>query len=94
MVLGEVVGLVQTAFLPVDVELTLADAVADPVKPHVDGFGALLFDRVIGDAGGGAVVGLDGRRWLWVTEFFEGGADGARFFAVVEQSGEFGFGGA
>ena len=35
------------AWLPVDEELAAAGAVADPVEPHVNGFGALLFDGVI-----------------------------------------------
>jgi hypothetical protein len=33
----------------VDDELALAYAVADPVEAHVNGFGALLVDGVIGD---------------------------------------------
>ena len=35
------------AWLPVDKELSAAGAVAYPVKVHVNGFGALLFDGVI-----------------------------------------------
>ena len=35
------------AWLPVDEELALAGAVADPAEAHVDGFGSLLFDGVI-----------------------------------------------
>ena len=86
MVFGEVVSLVEAAFFPVDVELTLADAVADPIKPHVDGLGALLFDGVIGDAGGGAVVSLDRRRWLGMAKFFEACAQWAGFLGVVEDA--------
>ena len=50
MMLGEVVGLVEAAFLPEDMKLPLANAVADPVKAHVNCLGSLLFDGVIGDA--------------------------------------------
>jgi len=58
MVLGEVVGPILDARSPKDVELALAHLVAYPIKPHVDGFGALLFNGVIGNAAGCAVVGL------------------------------------
>ena len=36
------------AWLSVDEELDAADMAADPVETHVDGFGAILFDGVIG----------------------------------------------
>ena len=38
---------------PADEELFLSDAILDPIKTHVHGFGAFLFDRVVGEAGGG-----------------------------------------
>ena len=58
MVFGEVIGMIGAAGTPKNVELALADPVADPIKMHVDGFGPLLFHGVIGNAAGGAVVGL------------------------------------
>ena len=39
-----------------DNELALANAVADPVKEHVNGFGSLLFNGVVDDAFGGLSV--------------------------------------
>ena len=42
-----IVGQIGYAWLPVDEELAVAGAVADPVEAHVDGFGELLFDGVI-----------------------------------------------
>ena len=89
---GEIIRLVEDSFFPIDVELLLADSVTDPVKTHVDSFGAFLFDSVVGDAGGSAVVGLERGRWLGMAEFFEVDANGAGFFAVVEEGSEFGFG--
>ena len=44
MMFGEVVSLVQYASAPIDMELSLLDAVANPVKAHVDGLGTFLFD--------------------------------------------------
>ena len=94
MMLGEVVGFVETSFLPVDVELSLTDTVADPVVAHVDGFGAFLLDGVIGNAGSGGIVSGN-RGWrLGVAEFFEGDSDWAGLFAVVEEGRKFSFGGA
>jgi hypothetical protein len=71
---AEVVGFVATTFCPVNVKLALADAVADPVEAHVNGLGAFLFDGVVGDAGGGAVIGLYGGGRLGVAEFFKASA--------------------
>ena len=47
MVLGEVVSEVVAAFAPMDDVLVLGDAVFDPIKPHVHGFGLALLDGVI-----------------------------------------------
>jgi len=49
MMLGEVVSEVVAAFAPMDDILVLGDAVFDPVKTHVHGFGAALLDGVIDD---------------------------------------------
>ena len=58
MMLGKVVRFVEAAALPIDMELALADTIANPVEAHIDSFGTLLFDSVVGDAGGSAVVSL------------------------------------
>ena len=52
MVFGEVIGQIVFSTGPVDEEFAFADTIFDPVKTHVDGFGAPLFDGVVGDAGG------------------------------------------
>jgi len=72
MMFGEVIGKIVFALGPVDEELALADAIADPVKAHVDGFGPALFDGVVGNAGGTGIVGIDPGGCLRVPEFFEG----------------------
>ncbi len=53
MMLGEVVGEVLSAQSPVDDELVLFYAVANPVETHVHAAGFALFERVVGDAGCG-----------------------------------------
>jgi hypothetical protein len=89
---GKVVGSVGDAAAPVDNELALADAVADPIKTHVHGFGSFLFDRVVGDAGGSAVVGDDRGCSLGMSEFFESDALRDGFLAIVVEASHFGFG--
>ncbi len=58
MVFGKVIGMICVAGAPEDVELPLTRVVTNPIKPHVDGFRPLLFDGVIDDATGSAVVRL------------------------------------
>ena len=60
------VAQVSDARLPVDEELTLAFAITDPIKVHVDRFLSFLFDGVVGEAVGGIVVYLDWSGRLWV----------------------------
>lgn len=93
MMLGKIVGMIETTFFPVDFELFLADAVAHPVKAHVHGFGAALLDGISADTHSGAVVSHDRGSWLWMAHFFKAGADGTCFTAVVVEAGGFGFSG-
>ena len=62
--LGEIVGVIVPARFPVNVELTLADVIADPIKTHVDGLGSFFFFFFIGNADSSAVVCLDGHQRL------------------------------
>lgn len=84
MVLGEVVRLIGFARSPVDLKLELIDPVADPVETHVHGAGAALFDRVIGNAFGTFIIGLDGGGRLWMAQFFQGDTDAAGVLGNVE----------
>jgi hypothetical protein len=56
MMLGEVVSTIGFALAPVDLKLALAHSIANPIKTHVDRFGAFLFNGVSDDATGGVVV--------------------------------------
>ena len=67
MMLDVIVSQVSDAVMPVDEELTLACAVAYPIKVHVDRFRSFLLDGVFGKAVGGGVVYLDWRGRLWVA---------------------------
>ena len=86
---GEVVGFVDAAFLPINVVLPLSYSVADPVESHVNGLRTFLFDSVVGNPGGGAVVSLYGGGWLGMAHFGEGCSDGTGVFEVVEEAAEF-----
>ena len=90
---GKIISPVQNSSFPVDVELALADTVANPVEVHIDGFGSFLFDRVIGDAKGGTVVSYNWSGRLGIAKFLKARTDWARFFAIVEESSKFGFSG-
>ena len=46
---GELVGAVHVSSAPVvNLEFSLADTIANPIKTHVNGFGKFLFDSVVG----------------------------------------------
>jgi hypothetical protein len=90
---GEIVGEVVGAFAPVDEKLTLLYAVADPIKSHVDCFGAALFDCVVGNTSCADIVCLNGRGRLWVSHVDESSAKPGCIFGVVEESAEFSLGG-
>lgn len=92
-VFGVVVGQIFDAGFPVDTKLTLADTISHPVKTHVDGFGAALFDCVVDDTGGAGVVNLDGRGRLRPTEINESGANGHSVLGIVEAGANLRFGG-
>ena len=67
--LGEVVSEVVAAFAPMDDVLVLGDAVFDPIKTHVHGFGLALLDGVIDDTQCARIVSLYWRGSLRVSEF-------------------------
>ena len=69
MVLCVAIPVVGFARYPVDMEVALADTVANPIETHVDCFGAALFDCVVCDAFGGAVVCGEYGGWLWPSHF-------------------------
>jgi hypothetical protein len=89
----KIIVFVEEAAFPIDMELTLADAVANPVKAHINGFRTFLFDSIIGDSSCGAVVGHNGSGRLGMSKFFQAGAKRARIFAIVEKGGKLSFGG-
>jgi len=60
VMLCEVVGSIEFCLAPVNVKLFLANAVTNPVKAHVDRFGAFLLDRVIRKTFGGGVISFQG----------------------------------
>ena len=73
-VFGVVIGEIDVTWCPEDVEVALTDTVTNPIKTHVHGSAAFLFDGVIGNAIGACIVGLNGSGWLWVSHGDEDGA--------------------
>ena len=93
VMLGEIVGPISVAGPPKDMEITLARAVADPVKAHVNCFGAALFDGVIDNATGSIVVSLEWGGRLRVAQLLQGNANGANGLGVEEKGTQFSLGG-
>lgn len=91
--LRKIIGEIVCAFAPVDQEMALAHPVADPVKTHIHGFGATLFDGVVCDTGGAGIVGLDGGCRLWMSHVAEGVAEHGGLFSIEEEGTKFGLGG-
>ena len=91
--LGVVVAKIVATRAPVDKELSLMDAVLDPVEEHVHGFGLALTDGAVGDTGGAGVVGLNGCWRLRMAHFGEGGAESDAVTGIVEEAGKLRFGG-
>ncbi len=92
MVFGKVISFIENALFPVYKKLALADAVTNPIETHVDGFGALLFDTLVGNTSCSAVVSLDRGRWLRMAVFFKTNAQGASLFTIVEKGCKLRFG--
>ena len=67
--LGEIIGIILLARVPVDEKLTLINSVPDPVEAHVNRFGSALFDLVEGQADCHFIVGLNGSGRLRVAHF-------------------------
>ena len=66
MILGAVVDKIRVTRGPVEVELALGFAAAEPPESHVYGFDVLGDDGLVDDTGWSGVVGLD--RWeTWVA---------------------------
>jgi hypothetical protein len=74
------------------VKLALSNTIANPVKAHIDSFGPFLFDDVVGDTRGGAVVSLDGSRRLQMAKFFETNAYRACFSTIMVHTSDLSFG--
>jgi hypothetical protein len=67
--------------------------VLDPVEVHVNGFGAVLLDSVIGNADSAFVIGLDGHDNLRMLHILKSSAENGTGFAIVEERANFCFAG-
>ena len=56
MVFCMIITSVVVAGFPLYFELALSTSVTDPIKTHIDGLGAFLFDGVRSESYGGGVV--------------------------------------
>ena len=94
VVLGEIIGSVSFAGGPIEIELTLCNAIFEPVIAHIKGFGFFHSHLSLQDAGGSGVVSFkrstSGR--LFVTHLFEGSDHGDSFLSIEKDTAGFGFG--
>ena len=93
VMLGEVVGQVELAWGPDEIELALVDSVLHPPVAHVERFGKFLSHFGSEDALGSTVVGLERESGdgLRVAEFFESCSHWACVFAAHIDASGFGF---
>ena len=91
-VLREIVREIFGAWSPNYLELSLSGAVSQPVKSHVDCFGAALFDGVVEDSFGALVVSLKHCGRLRVAQFDGGLSDRAAVLGIHESCSHFGLG--
>ena len=56
--LGAVAGTVDSSRVPIKSKLILGGTAAQPVKMHIHRFGLARHDGVVGNYGGGGVIGL------------------------------------
>ena len=91
--LREIIREIFGAWSPNYLELPLTCAVSQPVKTHVNRFGAALFDGVVEDPFSAFVVGLKHGGRLRVAQFDEGLSDRAAVLGIHESGSHFGLGG-
>ena len=91
MVFGKIIGIIINAAFPINKKITLFDAIAHPIKTHIDCFRAALFDSRVDDAGCASVVGLDGGGRLRMAQVFEDRAQHGAVFGIEKECAEFSF---
>ena len=91
IMLGELFAKVGPIGSPVHEELILVFPILDPIEVHVDSFGALLFNGVVGKSFGGGVVDTDRSWWLGIPQFGQGCTNGDRLFPIDKGGSGFGF---
>jgi hypothetical protein len=91
---GEIISFVEIAAFPINTELALVEAVANPIKVQVNRLGMLLVDSVICDAGSSTIVGDNRGGRLAVAKVFKADSKWAGLFNIVEEGSKFSFGGA
>jgi hypothetical protein len=93
MVLGGIVAKVFSTRVPRNINILVADRVCDSKIAHLHRAGPLAFDDVIGNADGGFVVAVDGRRRLGVAHFFQDESEDLDFLSIEEEGAELSFSG-
>ena len=95
MVLGEIISTVEFSGSPIQIELFLSDAIAQPVIAHVKCFGFFHTNLGMKDTMSSGIVGFERSTSdrLLMAHFFKGSANGDGILCIEEQTASFGFGG-
>ena len=89
--LGEIVGVIVRAFIPVDSNLFENFFVAKPMHVHVPCFGLFWFRAVIYKTISGGVVCFERGRRMFVNETDDRGENSKTFFSIAECTRGFSF---
>ena len=93
MMFCRIVGHVTLSWFPMDNKLFTGDTIFQPIKSHIDGFGAFLFNRASEDTLSGDVIGREWRWWLRMAHLDKALSDWQDGLSVYVQGTNFGFGG-
>ena len=93
VMLGTVVVQVLVSWCQVVAEVFLRLAASEPPEAHVRGIENFVRHGLVGDASGGGVVALNGRRGLRPAHFDESVSERYHGLGADEEAGEFGFSG-
>ena len=93
VVLGKIICQVSCSLFPVDYEVSLTDAVMNPIKYHSGGLGVSLFHVSIDSSMCAAVVNLERNGWLGMDHLGKNVTDNGLLFGIKKCSIKFSFGG-
>ena len=84
VVFREIISSIQDPFFPIYVKLALSHAITYPIITHIDGLGPFLFDGVVYDSRGGAIISGYGSWRLRMSELCKSHLNRASLLAIIK----------